>query len=36
LETWCASVVIGSFFGTSHINMKKNAKWEKNEWKIWI
>jgi len=26
LETWCASVVIGSFFGTSHINMKKNAK----------
>jgi hypothetical protein len=26
LETWFASVLISSFFGTSHINMKKTSK----------
>jgi hypothetical protein len=26
LETWAASVIISSFFGTSHINMKKTSK----------
>ena len=26
LETWSASVLISSFFGTSHLNMKKSSK----------
>ena len=26
LETWLASVLISSFFGTSHLSMKKSSK----------
>jgi len=26
LETWTASVLISSFFGTNHINLKKSSK----------
>ncbi len=26
LETWSASVLISSFFGTSHLSMKKSSK----------
>ena len=26
LETWFASVLISSFFGTSHLSMKKSSK----------